>query len=313
MFPSSLETRLRAWWLRRLPSSPSLRLTQGRIYLLPTRFGASVLLSTLALWVLAVNYALSLAYALAFWVLALLLVCVLLAFRQLAGLNVDALHPAAVFAGDDAVFPLRWVEAQGVARQLSVGALGGVLHPVSLAPRQTALWPLPLAQARRGRHRLPVLYLESRAPFGLVRAFAYLKLEQAAVVYPRPQPDSHRSTSQGGDEEPGRHRGDDEFSHLIDYLPGSPPSRIAWKVMARREQAVIRHYSGSEGGGEQIFSWWDYAPAHGTEERLSRLCWRVLDASRRGQRFRLLLPGSGKALTDAESALLALAEFGDGA
>jgi hypothetical protein len=46
---------------------------QRRIYLLPTRFGLLLLVAA-AVWVGALNYAVSLAYVLAFWIIGLLLV-----------------------------------------------------------------------------------------------------------------------------------------------------------------------------------------------------------------------------------------------
>jgi hypothetical protein len=60
---------------------------QRRIYLLPTRFGLLLLVAA-AVWVGALNYAVSLAYVLAFWIMVLLL-AVLMAYRQLAGLQLQ--------------------------------------------------------------------------------------------------------------------------------------------------------------------------------------------------------------------------------
>ena len=96
--------RLRRWMLRRVAPQPHCRLEQNRIYLLPTRFGLTLCLVALAVWIGALNYDVSLAYALSFWVAGLLLVAVLMAYRQLAGLQLRALNAEPVFAGDVARF-----------------------------------------------------------------------------------------------------------------------------------------------------------------------------------------------------------------
>ncbi|XLM20216.1 hypothetical protein MKD33_17815, partial [Chromobacterium piscinae] len=82
---SLFRDRLRHWWLARLPLQDRCELTQRRIYLLPTRFGLLLLTVALAVWVGALNYQVSLAYALAFWIVGLALVAVLMAYRQLSG------------------------------------------------------------------------------------------------------------------------------------------------------------------------------------------------------------------------------------
>ncbi|MTD32831.1 hypothetical protein [Paludibacterium denitrificans] len=99
MWPSP--SRLRQWWLNRLPCETSCTLTQRRIYLLPTRFGWTLLLVAAAIWLGALNYSVSLAYALAFWLVALLLVAVLMAYRQLVSLQLTPQSSEPVFAGGE--------------------------------------------------------------------------------------------------------------------------------------------------------------------------------------------------------------------
>lgn len=303
---------LQQWVLRHTPREAQTRLTQRRIYLLPTRFGSMMLLVALAVWIGALNYAVSLAYVLSFWIVALMLLSVLLAYRQLAGLQLQARAAANVFAGDEARFllQLQWPDTQPRRFRVRWYESDTVLAECT-TPGDYAL---PLAAPYRGQLAMPVLRLWSEAPLGLVRAFCHVRLQAALWVYPQPLADPRELAWHGGDgESAALEAGGDDFAGLAPWQAGQSLRRIAWRVYARRGSLAAREFaSPAAAGGLPSLSWDDYAANVPPEQRLSHLCWHVLQASRAGAGLLLRLPQGEYSVVagDSEPALLALARFG---
>jgi uncharacterized protein (DUF58 family) len=309
--------RLRRWWLRRLPAAPVLRLGHKRIYLLPTRFGWLMLAVAGTVWVGALNYGVSLAYLLAFWLLALMLVSVLLAYRQLAGLQLSQLSTTPGFAGDYVGFSVLLEAPAGPPRrlQLRLFANEALTQEIELVPGQSLELSLACLAERRGRIAMPALEIASEVPFGLIRAFAWGRFLQSALAYPKPEADPStqgKREARAGGVVARVTAGEEEFSHLAEYRPGESSRRVAWRASARREVLVSKRFAGSEQSGELRLDWADYAPQCSGEIRLARLAWRVLEAERAGLRYRLCLPGQEvrPGPRQQEEALAALALFG---
>lgn len=312
--------RLQHWWLMRLPSTPKLLLGQKRIYLLPTRLGWLLLAVAGAVWLGALNYHVSLAYVLAFWIVALLLVSVLLAFRQLSGLRLAQLPATSAFVGDSLSFTFSVQAPAGEARMLwlrlkAEPPLAPHQLPLS-AGGETVAVSLAWLASRRGRIAMPPLEIASVAPFGLIRAFAWVRFTQYALAYPKPEPDPF-TPSQA---QPSAHGatvnlrlGEDEFSHLAEYRPGDSWQRVAWRASARRGVLVTKRFAGAEHAGEIRLDWADYPPQYAVEARLARLAWRVIETERAGQPYRLCLPNQeiGRHPRQQEEALAALALYGE--
>ncbi|WP_240902581.1 DUF58 domain-containing protein [Aquitalea denitrificans] len=305
---------LRAWWLRRLPKESVCRLGQRRIYLLPTRFGLLLLLVAAAVWVGALNYAVSLAYVLAFWLLGLLLVAVLMAYRQLSGLQLQVQESEGAFVGQFADCRLRLLNTTAITRQLLLQSEhGGECVPCTLAAMAEQSVTVVQLLKRRGRHAYPAIQLWSTAPFGLIRAFSWWRPDASLLAYPLPLPDREHQDCHHENGR-GRNRGDDEedFSHLGEYRQGDTPRQIAWSVLARRDVLASKRFA-SQPRGQALhqLAWQDYPATLDVESRLSRLCWRVLQCEKAGQHYRLHLPGCMVEPWPGqrEQALAALAEF----
>ncbi|MDF0604160.1 DUF58 domain-containing protein [Neisseriaceae bacterium TC5R-5] len=306
---------LRRWMVARLPLEERCSLGQRRIYLLPTRFGCLLLLVAGLVWVGALNYTLSLAYVLSFWIVALLLVAVFMAYRQLAGLTITVAVAQPVFAGGEVLFELLLDNAIGIERQLTLCQIapdGEQARSCRVASYTVARLALPVAASQRGRLLMPVCELASEAPFGLIRAFALLRLSASVLIYPRPVADvASVGAYLAGEGEGGVQPGEDEFSHLAEYQQGDLPRQIAWKVLASRDVLLAKRFVGLRTGIKRL-DWQDYAPSCETELRLSRLAWRVEQCERSGVAYTLCLPGLQivPQARQRELALAALAEYG---
>jgi uncharacterized protein (DUF58 family) len=105
--------------------------------------------------------------------------------------------------------------------------------------------------------------------------------------------------------------GDDEFAGIRDYREGDSPRRVYWKGLARGQALQSKEYAAVVADAR----WLDWAqfPGLGPEQRLSALCYWVLEYHRRELEFGLRLPGArcpGRPATGSGICAAALALFG---
>jgi uncharacterized protein (DUF58 family) len=285
---------LRQWLSRRRGSAQrEILLVQHRIYILPTRFGVLFAVVLLLMLTGSINYALSLGYILTFLLAALAISTILHTFRNLAGLRLTALRISPVFAGDIARFPI-CIDNPAMAERCSL--------TLARAKREVALVDVPaeskviataaIAAPRRGLLKPGRLTISTRFPLGLFRAWAYIHLDAACIVYPRPAaaglPLPRAQT--GAAEGLAHARGNDDFAGLRPYLTGDSPRHVAWKAAARDQSLLTKQFMGDTEGALWLRA--DALPDElGTEEKLSRLARWVLEADAARLRYGLELPG----------------------
>jgi uncharacterized protein (DUF58 family) len=152
---------------------------------------------------------------------------------------------------------------------------------------------VPLAAPNRGRLPAPRIVIETRFPFGLWRAWAYLTPALDAMVYPSPEIDAPPlpSSGTGGGDGFGLASSGDDFAGVRPYSPGDPQKMIAWRLAARSDELSVKQFE-AQGGGEMLLDF-DSLPRHlAVEQKLSRLTRWVLDADAAHARYGLRLPGS---------------------
>src|SRR3954464_1079099 len=103
---AQVRQRFRAWWQKRLPRADTLLLTQGNIYILPTRAGLMFGLTLLVLLVASINYQLSLGYVLTFLLAGSGVVSMHVTHNTLRGLTLHLRPVAPGFAGEPVVLDI---------------------------------------------------------------------------------------------------------------------------------------------------------------------------------------------------------------
>ncbi len=308
----------------RLPESRSRRaardagsvtLTQGRIYILPTRagllFGATALVMLLG----CINYNLGLGYVLTFLMSALAVVSILHTFRNLVRLQLTAGRPEPVFAGDMALFPVLLCDPGSVVRRsIGVAAADRQATFVDVGIGGTTTVQIRIPAERRGRLRLGRLRVFTTFPLGLFQAWSNLEPGTHCLIYPRPEPGYIPLPPPTAGDSNGLEtgQGQDDFAGLRPYQHGDSLRHVAWKAAARGELVMTKQFSGVAAG--ELWLDWDTMPSEfGVEARLSRLTRWVLEAARAGHAYGLRLPstviaaGSGRA--HEQRCLTALALF----
>jgi uncharacterized protein (DUF58 family) len=240
----------------------------------------------------------------------------------LRGVRVDP-----VFAGDVAVFEvtatnpttadrfaLRFAfrPVEPLLRSAAARAADAPVVTVELPARGLRTVKVPLPAPTRGRLPAPRITIETRFPFGLWRAWAYLTPALTGMVYPAPEEDAPPLpvAAGGGGDSSGMASSGDDFAGVRPYQPGDAQKLIAWRLAARSDDLSVKQFE-AVGGGELMLDFEALPPSLGPEERLSRLTRWVLDADAAHARYGLRLPDAmiftGSGAAHREHCLTALA------
>lgn len=290
---ATLRRQAQRWRLRlsRCQTTPAT-LAYRSIYVLPTRNGLMFAIMLFVMWLAAINYGNSLIFAFTFLLASVALVSILHTFRNLRGLQVSALSPGPVFAGEAAIFILQLKHHSRTPRPAIGLELKRTLESLTDVPAQGHA-SLMLRQPTRQRGWLvpPRVRLFTIFPLGLFHAWASLEINQRCLVYPAPEigavPPPGGAGSSGGALQGGS--GQEDFQELRRYRPGDSPRHVAWRVVARGQDPQTKVF-----GGESLSPvWldWHSLTALGPDARRARLCRWVLDAEAAQQRYGLRLPG----------------------
>ncbi len=289
----TFENKVQAWARRRQGiDPPSVRLASRRIYILPTRAGLIFAGVVFTMLLGSMNYNNNMGFALTFLLAGIGIISIYHCHRNLADVCVHFAGSHPVFNGETARFSFVIENTSShVREQLQFGSGPRPDRCDQLLPgaRQTVIERV--ATSRRGWLHLPRLSVSCRYPLGLFRAWTWIDMDLTEIVYPQPAPAASMSATGGtGLTTTGRRTsGDDDFSGLRHYRIGDPPKRIAWKVLARTGEMLITEYDGASDSPVWI-DWQAFAPAD-SEQRLSLMARRVVDADTAGQPWGLRLPG----------------------
>ncbi|WP_248768741.1 DUF58 domain-containing protein [Pseudomonas sp. MWU12-2345] len=305
-----------AWLARRLPPSARIQLTQRQIFIMPNRAGGVFAALLALILMVAINYQSSLAYALCFLLLSVFVVAILHTWRNLQGLVLSAGTGPAVFVGEQARFLVR-LESAGKAHQsIGLGWSAQAVHSVDVPPAGFCELELNRPTLVRGWLHAPRIGVESSFPLGILRTWSRLDLGQKVLVYPQPLEGELPTLASvlTDDREEGMRahgQGVDDYQGLKVYQPGDSWRRLHWKAYSRGQGLLIKEFARLDGRELCL----DFLALGGdVEQRLSRLCYWVLELSRRETMFSLHLPDqmldSDTGAAHCEACLRALALFG---
>jgi len=293
---ATLQERFFRWALRgRAPEAVPVILTQRRVYVLPTRQGLAFAVSLLVMLVGAINYNLSLGYALVFLLAGLGTTAILHTFRNLAHLRILPGRTEPVFAHELASFGIVLVNLRGEARPAIRLNLPN-RPPVEVeVPAQASIEArLELPTAQRGWLAPPRIALETTYPLGLIRAWGYAAPDLRCLVYPAPAPVAPPLPDAPG-ADGGATRlaaGMEDFAGLRGHQPADPPRHVAWKAAARQDQGPLLTKLFAGAAANTLWLDWALLPATlGLEARLSLLTRWICDAHASGHAWGLRLPG----------------------
>ena len=319
-----------SWWLstrqrwrrkwttgtgRQPTASDCVELVQQRIYLLPTGRGLFLIITAVLLLLVGVNYQLSLAYVVAFLLAGLMQAALLASYRNLSGLLVRSGRSPRSRPGEALSFPVTVTsperERSGIRltatlRGVRVNA-GPLLVPADQVTPAAISVPIANHDDARGVIALGRITIESRAPYGLVRAWSYVHFDWIGIVEPTPESPAPPLPMRAGDDDGysasvATHVAHDPDS-LREYVGGDSLKRVAWKQVAKSGRWYTR--TGDSGARQEIDLNWQAVHLADTEARLSRLAAWVTRADNEGCAYTLTVPNGHLNMADGAQ------QFGD--
>lgn len=266
-------------------------LSQNNIYIFPSAAGMTFVILLTTLLVTAINYQNSLIYLLTFVLGAMFFISIWLCFLNLRGLEVITDTAVDVCEGQSLNFMVTFLQATKSTPSLYYGIDSEHCTEVFIAKGVKRC--VNISQAARGRGYYPLdrLFLCTLFPFGLIRAWTWLKTEAGVFVYPAPvEPVYAQGVSQSDLVNHATQVTLENSGDLKSYASGDSLSRIAWKHYAARDELYIRAYDASAGEVDQWVDWLAYKAAN-IDQRLGMMCWDILRLKRQQKRFGLRLPG----------------------
>ncbi len=297
----------RAHWNSSFGRTPTrateVELEQRRIYLLPTGRGFFLIITAVVLLLVGVNYQLSLAYVVAFLLAGLMQAALLTSYRNLRGLVVVAGRSPHCRVGEEVAFPITLVSPERAREGVTLRAQNSEKQwahsgPSRLNADERVAAPLNFVAVKRGLLPLTRITVESRAPYGLIRAWSYVHFEWVALVEPIPEtPPPALPKASGAD---GANTGRTQVAHdpdsLREFVPGDSLRRVAWKQVAKSGDWYTR--TGDTGSRHEIDLSWQMVQLTETEARLSRMAAWLLRAHNENCAYSLSMPNAQLPLAD---------------
>ena len=272
----------------------SFRLTQRRIFILPTRAGIVFTFTLAAMFTGAINYDLALGHALVFLLTGLGLIGMVHTFRNLFSLWIAPGRAKPVFAGEMAHFPIVLRNDRKIARLgLELQAPDNPGIGTQIAPEESSETAIPVLATQRGWMMLPRVSLSTVYPLGLLYAWSYLQPDMRCLVYPKPITTPlppEQSASMAG--ERYGDGGQEDFAGFRNRQPADSLRHVAWKASARdagQRSLLVKQFAG--GAEQEMQLDWQLTPdGADIETRLAILTGWVLEASSAGICYGLRLP-----------------------
>ncbi|GGI91079.1 DUF58 domain-containing protein [Shewanella gelidii] len=292
-----LNTQFRARWLKwmdkRLPANRHIQLSHRSIFILPSKFGVVWFGLVILLYLFGTNYQNNLVIGLSILLASILHTCIIYSYRNLAGLKLQSMPAAQVYAGDTLSFPSHLSSEKGANEVLLSYPFAQGEVDQSIAP-QVKQAPVKVLvsypSTPRGRVNPGRLKIESYYPLGLCRAWSYVDLATELIVYPTPVESKIALNAQQSNNQQENHHGRqvagiDEYQGLKEYVKGESLKQVAWKQLAQGKGMLTKEFQ--QPLGAPIWLTLDSSQSRNYETKISELTWQVEKLHQSNQLFGL--------------------------
>lgn len=289
----NLKQRFRRWIASRISAKSKTTLDRRIIYILPTRNGLMFIFAASLVFIAAINYAVSLAFGLAFLMVSIFILAILYSFNNLNQLQLSSLASPPVFCGDQACFKVQLKRRQGRSHEaLELSYPDGHTTFFDLVENDLGVSEVFTLANERGDFKAPLLRIVTKFPLGLCRAWSVVDLDHHCIVYPKPITFSMTDLNGGSANEEESDfvvAGSEDYYGLREYVPGDSLRQVAWKNVARGQGMQLKQFV--DYVDSKVWLNWDMFYGFSVEEKLSRLCYCVLKLDRAGTPFGIKMPG----------------------
>ena len=272
----------------------AFRIGRRELYILPTRIGWYYLLILLALFAIAVKFDNQPAFMMLFILVAVGMVAMVYTHNNVIGLELNSQPSHSIFAGEPALFPVSVKNPSHSMRHAVWLICGGFHQLIHLKHDDTQKFELKLPSVHRGYLNCAPVNLSSQYPIGVF--FCWTKRyisEQRCLVYPQPlslmplPSDGHHSGRQIA--KASVQVGADDYAGMKNYQAGDRLRDIHWPSLAKTNKLVSIQFENQTSSSINLS--WFAIPGHlDLEDKLSQLCFWVVEAERQGLRYQLEMP-----------------------
>lgn len=291
-----LRQRLRgywdAWWTARLPPTDPFQLSQRNVYIVPTAAGWAWALTVIVMLVAAINYQLSLGYALTFALCSAALAAMHSGHATLRGLSVHATPLASGHVGQTVPWVIEITNA-GLHTRRSVGLRvgpGGEVTWFDVAPGARARLPVRVQLMHRGWQAAPRVTLFTLFPIGIFRVWAPWQPALRTLVYPAPEASAPAWPATASTDGGAQSTAADPQRTLRPYRRGDPLHHVLWR-RALPGRPWVSHPPEPVSRADRLWLSPALTGLADHEAQLSRLCAWVLRAQAQGCPVGLNLDG----------------------
>jgi uncharacterized protein (DUF58 family) len=256
-----------------------------------TTTGWGYLLLMLVILLLGINYANNLIYALAYFLMSLLVVGYLQTRAQLKNLIFNNWHCQEVFVGNNINYQIQ-IKNNRIAKSWGLFAgLSDIATPhLFLSSNQAQNLILKNQAKKRGLYQHGSVYIFSTYPFGIFQASKLMPKLPECTIYPQAIGVLHLPDNSSGDSA-RQHQESESITSIRKYIAGDNLSRIGWKFLARSDVLMTKEFDGALGDPVLVLNWKQSEISNlGIEARLSQLCKWVIEADRLRFVYSLILP-----------------------
>jgi len=272
------------------------KIGRRELYILPTRMGWYFGLIMTALFGIAVKFDNQAAFMMLFVLVSVALIGMIYTHNNVIGLTLSGQSSNSVFLGEHAEFPLT-IKNEGNKERNAVWVVSGGFHQVmQLTPHSEQQVRLKLPTVQRGYVNCDPISLTSLFPIGIF--FCWTKRfvsQKRCLVYPQPLdlislPIDSSEAGKQENQSSARH-GNDDYSGMKQYQPGDKIRDIHWPSVAKTNKLVTVEYETLSPSSINL-SWNDLPKHLSVEDKLSQLCYWVVESEKVNARYQLEMPNN---------------------
>jgi len=280
-----------------------IKLNHRRIFILPSKTGLTLAIVILLMLVASINYSNSMGFVFTFLLAAAAQTSTFYSFKNLSGLIISLSKTSDFYAGSTGHLNLT-VKETGERERWAIHASHlGQLKTFDLAKNLLLTTKIPIKLKHRGWYTPSTITLSTSFPFGVFRAWSPLLFKQTILVYPQaidmglPLDFQLSSKEQSGLQ--SDQLGTDDFAGLKPYQQGHNYRHINWKAFAAEKGLFSNEFNAEQSAS--IWLDWQSCQSLALEEKLSQLCFWVLQCESQGLEYGLRLPNIELAASHGEA------------
>lgn len=270
-----------------------IELNHRRIFILPNGAGLSLGLVILLMLVASINYNNSLGFIFTFLLAAAAQTSSFYSYKNLSGLIVSISQSSDCYVGENSHITIKLQDPQQRERWQLLASHLKQDHAFQLLGREENHIHLSIEPRQRGWYKAQTITLSSSFPLGIFRAWSPLLFEHAILVYPQAinhgLPLTFSQSGLGRVARSSRLTGSDDFLGLKPYQAGENYRHINWKALAAEKGFYSNEFSREQ--PSNIVLDWASCRDLVLEDKLSQLCYWVIQCEKKGHQYGLRLPG----------------------